>query len=84
MKIVELTRQLTDNRIILNFDLPDEYKNQKVKILILPYNDILPLQTSESDDNDNIDKKLWFMDLLSNHIDDSTFSREDMYDEFGR
>jgi hypothetical protein len=84
MKIVELTRQLIDNRIILDLDLPDDYKNQKVKILILPYNDIVPVQSAESDSKDMSGNKLWFMDLVNNQFDNSTFSREDMYDDFGR
>jgi len=82
MQIVELTQQLSNNRIFLNFDLPVEYKNQKIRNIIMPINEILPMSADEK--IHETDKKLWFPDITRISLKNQKFSREDMYDNWGR
>jgi hypothetical protein len=84
MKIVELTKQLTDNRILLKLDLPDEYKNQKIKILIFPYDDIEPNSIKSETENEETKSDLFFLDLKGIDAKNQLYRREDMYNDFGR
>ncbi len=84
MEIIELTQQLTDNHILVNMDLPVEYKNQKVKIIILPFNDVYPLKLVEKIQKKKKKKELIFMNIKGGNLENETFSREEMYDDWGR
>ncbi|HAN78894.1 MAG TPA: hypothetical protein DCQ31_14595 [Bacteroidales bacterium] len=84
MKIIELTQQLTGNRIILNYDLPQEYQNQKIRIIIFPINDILPIYSISEKKEPKPEKEFWFMELKGLKSNNNTFRREDLYDEWGR
>jgi hypothetical protein len=84
MKIVELIQQLKENHIFLNFDLPQEYKNQKVKIIIFPFDDIIPDYSIIEKEVKAKNEELWFMELDGIDLNSQTFSREEMYDDSGR
>ena len=86
MKIVELTHQLTDNHLYLNFDMPFEYQNKKVKIMIFPFDEIIPeYNFVETKKEEKIEtKKFWFLELKGIDFSNNTFSREEMYDDWGR
>jgi len=76
MKILELTQQLTDNHILLDLNLPDEYKNQKIKILIFPYDDIIPNSIKSVKKKEESKKELIFLDLKGIDIKNSSYRRE--------
>ncbi len=85
MKIVELTQQLTENHVFLNLYLPQEYSNQKVKITITTFNNRIPKKNSAVQKPEKDEKKeFWFMYLKRTDLSNETFSREEMYDDWGR
>jgi len=84
MKILELTQQLTDNHLLINVDLPNEYRNKAVRIMVFPFDDIMPVYNIVEKKPENKKKELWFLDLKGTNINHETFRREDMYDDWGR